>query len=164
MDADAALANGLARDLDAAFPLLVADHQDRLYTIALRLLGDRRDAEEVAQDALVRAFRAMRGYPRESEGATAVFFDDLPELKEQPAIIQKSDGGANYTTTDLATINYRIETWKPDEIVYVTDARQQLHFRQLFAIFRRWMPFRFDASTMIFSTSGSGSGVREPFS
>jgi RNA polymerase sigma factor (sigma-70 family) len=65
MDTDAALAHGLARDLDAAFPRLVAEHQDRLYTIALRLLGDRRDAEEVAQDALVRAFRAIRGYPRE---------------------------------------------------------------------------------------------------
>jgi RNA polymerase sigma-70 factor (ECF subfamily) len=69
MDADAALANGLARDLEAAFPVLVANHQDRLYTIALRLLGDRRDAEEVAQDALVRAFRAMRGYPRERVAA-----------------------------------------------------------------------------------------------
>ena len=65
MDTDVALANRLARDVDAAFPALVAEHQDRLYTIALRLLGDRRDAEEVAQDALVRAFRAMHGYPRE---------------------------------------------------------------------------------------------------
>lgn len=65
MDPDTALAARLARDVDGAFPSLVADHQDRLYTIALRLLGDRRDAEEVAQDALVRAFRAMRGYPRE---------------------------------------------------------------------------------------------------
>lgn len=65
MDTDVALANRLARDVDAAFPALVADHQDRLYTIALRLLGDRRDAEEVAQDALVRAFRAMHEYPRE---------------------------------------------------------------------------------------------------
>ena len=64
MDTDPALADQLARDVDAAFPALVADHQDRLYTIALRLLGDRRDAEEVAQDALVRAFRAMHGYPR----------------------------------------------------------------------------------------------------
>jgi RNA polymerase sigma factor (sigma-70 family) len=69
MDTDAALAHGLARDLDAAFPRLVADHQDRLYTIALRLLGDRRDAEEVAQDALVRAFRAIRGYPPERVAA-----------------------------------------------------------------------------------------------
>ncbi|MEO8273318.1 MAG: RNA polymerase sigma factor [Chloroflexota bacterium] len=65
MDTDAALAHRLARDVDAAFPALVAEHSDRLYTIALRLLGDRRDAEEVAQDALVRAFRAMHGYPRE---------------------------------------------------------------------------------------------------
>ena len=65
MDTDTALATRLARDVDAAFPDLVTAHQDRLYTIALRLLGDRRDAEEVAQDALVRAFRAMHGYPRE---------------------------------------------------------------------------------------------------
>lgn len=63
MDTDTALANRLARDVEAAFPSLVAEHQDRLYTIALRLLGDPRDAEEVAQDALVRAFRAMQGYP-----------------------------------------------------------------------------------------------------
>lgn len=55
----------LARDLDSAFPSLVAAHQDRLYTIALRLLGDRRDAEEVTQDALVRAYRAIAGYSPE---------------------------------------------------------------------------------------------------
>lgn len=69
MDTDTALAKRLARDVEAAFPALVAAHQDRLYTIALRLLGDRRDAEEVAQDALVRAFRAMRGYPQERVAA-----------------------------------------------------------------------------------------------
>ncbi len=65
MDTDAALAARLSRDLDSAFPALVEAHQDRLYTIALRLLGDRRDAEEVAQDSLVRAFRAMQGYGRD---------------------------------------------------------------------------------------------------
>ena len=65
MDTDAALARRLARDVDAGFPALVTEHRDRLYTIALRLLGDRRDAEEVAQDALVRAYRAMLGYPPE---------------------------------------------------------------------------------------------------
>ncbi len=80
------------------------------------------------------------GLARESDGAIAVFFEDIPELKDHPALIQKSDGGANYTTTDLATLEYRMKTWSPDEIVYVTDGRQQLHFRQLFAIFRRWMP------------------------
>src|SRR5262245_51063584 len=65
MDADAALASRLARDVEAGFPDLVDQHRDRLYTIALRLLGDRRDAEEVAQDAMVRAFRAMQGYERD---------------------------------------------------------------------------------------------------
>jgi len=65
MDTDVALAAGLARDLEAGFPDLVDQHRDRLYTIALRLLGDSRDAEEVAQDALVRAFRAMQGYGRD---------------------------------------------------------------------------------------------------
>jgi RNA polymerase sigma-70 factor, ECF subfamily len=62
MDNDDALAARLARDLDGAFPDLVAGHADRLYTIAVRLLGDPSDAEEVAQDALVRAHRAMAGY------------------------------------------------------------------------------------------------------
>ena len=64
MDTDVALAAHLARDLDTAFPILVSSHADRLYSIALRLLGDGRDAEEVAQDALVRAYRAMAGYDR----------------------------------------------------------------------------------------------------
>jgi RNA polymerase sigma factor (sigma-70 family) len=69
MDSDTALADRLARNLDTAFPVLVADHQDRLYTIALRLLGDARDAEEVAEDALVRAFRAMQSYPADRVAA-----------------------------------------------------------------------------------------------
>jgi arginyl-tRNA synthetase len=79
-----------------------------------------------------------KGIARESEGAIAIFFDDIPQLKEHPALIRKSDGGFNYTTTDLATLAYRLETWKPDEIIYVTDGRQQLHFQQLFAAFHKW--------------------------
>jgi arginyl-tRNA synthetase len=79
-----------------------------------------------------------KGIARESEGAIAIFFDDVPQLKEQPALIRKSDGGFNYTTTDLATLAYRLETWQPDEIIYVTDGRQQLHFQQVFTAFRRW--------------------------
>ena len=79
-----------------------------------------------------------RGIARESEGAIAIFFDDPSLLKEQPALIRKSDGGFNYTTTDLATLAYRLETWRPDEIIYVTDGRQQLHFQQVFTAFRKW--------------------------
>jgi arginyl-tRNA synthetase len=85
-----------------------------------------------------------RGLARESEGAMAVFFDDVPELKGRPALVQKSDGAFNYTTTDLATLQFRMEggcgMGAPDEIIYVTDGRQQLHFQQLFAAFRRWQP------------------------
>ncbi len=79
-----------------------------------------------------------RGIARESEGAIAIFFDDVPQLKDKPALVRKSDGGFNYTTTDLATLQHRIETWQPQEIIYVTDGRQQLHFQQLFAAFRKW--------------------------
>jgi len=62
MDTDSPLLADLARDLDGSFEKLVLEHQDRLYSIALRILGDPRDAEEAAQDALVRAYRALAGY------------------------------------------------------------------------------------------------------
>jgi arginyl-tRNA synthetase len=81
-----------------------------------------------------------RGIARESEGAVVVFFDDDPQLRDHPALLQKSEGAANYATTDLATLEHRLTTWKPDLIIYVTDGRQQLHFQQIFAIFRRWHP------------------------
>jgi RNA polymerase sigma-70 factor, ECF subfamily len=61
-DLDAALSARLAADLDTAFDALVRAHVDRLFSIALRILGDRGDAEEAAQDALVRAYRALEGY------------------------------------------------------------------------------------------------------
>jgi RNA polymerase sigma-70 factor, ECF subfamily len=61
-EADRLLVAALARDLDATFPDLVSAHQDRLYSIALRMLGDPHDAEEAAQDALVKAYRALGGY------------------------------------------------------------------------------------------------------
>jgi arginyl-tRNA synthetase len=77
---------------------------------------------------------------RESEGAVAVFFEDNQQLKAHPALIRKSDGAFNYMTTDLATLAHRLETWHPDEIVYITGGPQQLHFQQLFAMFRRWRP------------------------
>ena len=100
---------------------------------------------EVVADLLVNKIA------RESEGAVGVFSDgSLPpkedpflvhregEWMPDPALVRKSDGGFNYTTTDLATINYRLKTWSPDEIVYVVDDRQSGHFKKLFATFARW--------------------------
>jgi arginyl-tRNA synthetase len=84
------------------------------------------------------------GLAQESEGAIVVRFEDIPALKDHAALVRKSDGGFNYTTTDLATLLFRWEggTWsvRPNEIVYVTGGPQQLHFQQVFAIFRRWHP------------------------
>ncbi len=62
MDTDLALVARLAANLDTAFPALVEAHAARLYTIADRYLGVPSDAEEVAQDALVRAYTALAGY------------------------------------------------------------------------------------------------------
>lgn len=69
-----------------------------------------------------------------SEGATCVFI----EGNAAPFIVRKSDGAYTYATTDLATIQYRRETLRADEILYVVDKRQSEHFQQLFATTRLW--------------------------
>jgi arginyl-tRNA synthetase len=72
-----------------------------------------------------------------SEGAVCVFFPDIPELAEKPAMIRKSDGGFNYATTDIATVDYRIQDLKADTVWLVVGAPQILHFKQIIAIARR---------------------------
>jgi arginyl-tRNA synthetase len=72
-----------------------------------------------------------------SEGAVCVFVRDIPDLADKPCIIRKRDGGFNYATTDVATVDYRINDLKRDTIWIVTGAPQQLHFRQIFEIARR---------------------------
>ena len=71
------------------------------------------------------------GLAVESEGALVV---NLESEKLGVAIVRKSDGGYNYTTSDLACVKTRVEEYDPERIIYVTDARQQLHFRQWFSI------------------------------
>ncbi|HEY8966334.1 MAG TPA: arginine--tRNA ligase [Candidatus Methylacidiphilales bacterium] len=91
-------------------------------------------------DATVRDLRA-KGIARESEGAVVVFFDgpdDDKQLADKPFLVRKSDEAFLYSTTDLATVAYRVERWNPARIIYVTDGRQQLHFQQLFATVRKW--------------------------
>ena len=72
-----------------------------------------------------------------SEGAVCVFFPDIPELADKPCIVRKRDGGYNYATTDVATVDYRINDLKADTIWIVTGAPQILHFKQIFEIARR---------------------------
>ncbi|HEV2046526.1 MAG TPA: arginine--tRNA ligase [Chthoniobacterales bacterium] len=77
------------------------------------------------------------GIAEMSEGAVVVFFRDIPELADKPAIIRKKDGGFNYATTDIATVDYRVNDLKADTIWYVVGAPQILHFKQIFEIARR---------------------------
>lgn len=72
-----------------------------------------------------------------SEGAVCVFFREIPELADKPIIIRKRDGGFNYATTDVATVDYRINDLKADTVWYVVGAPQSLHFKQIFEIARR---------------------------
>jgi arginyl-tRNA synthetase len=74
-----------------------------------------------------------RGIARTSDGAVCVFLEGEPA----PMIVRKQDGAFLYATTDLATIRYRLERWRPDAILYVVDHRQAMHFRQLFAAARK---------------------------
>ena len=71
------------------------------------------------------------GMAVESDGALVV---NLEEEKLGVAIVRKSDGGYNYTTSDLACVECRVKDYDPERIIYVTDARQQLHFKQWFNI------------------------------
>ena len=71
------------------------------------------------------------GLAEPSEGALVVKF----EAEKLPvAIVQKSDGGFNYTTSDIACVESRVKDYDPERIIYVTDDRQQLHFKQFFII------------------------------
>ncbi|MEN7973992.1 MAG: arginine--tRNA ligase [Verrucomicrobiota bacterium] len=89
--------------------------------------------ESFYNDRLPKMIEALegRGLAKESDGALIV---DLEEDGMPICIVRKSDGGYNYATTDLATVEARMEEFDPDRIIYVTDERQQLHFKQFFKI------------------------------
>jgi arginyl-tRNA synthetase len=82
------------------------------------------------------------GIARSDNGALVVFFDEHGKFKDQPFLIRKSDGASNYATTDLATVEYRKEHFHANEIIYVTDGRQQDHFQQLFMTADKWFKAR----------------------
>ena len=78
------------------------------------------------------------GIAEENQGALVVFLREHDRFKTQPFIIRKSDGASNYASTDLATLLYRVEHFGAEEVVYVTDGRQQDHFQQLFMTTGKW--------------------------
>ena len=78
------------------------------------------------------------GLAQQDQGALVVFLKDHPRFATQPFIIRKKDGASNYASTDLATVLYRVEHFNAEEIIYVTDGRQQDHFQQLFLTVDKW--------------------------
>lgn len=87
---------------------------------------------------LVYAELTANGLAEESQGALVVFHPEHPRFKTQPFIIRKSDGAANYASTDLATMLYRAEHFHADAIAVLTDARQADHFEQLALTSQKW--------------------------
>ena len=83
-------------------------------------------------------YMKKEGYAYLDDGALIVDVKEETDTKEvPPCIILKSDGAALYTTTDLATIIERMKLFHPDEIIYVVDKRQEMHFTQVFRCARK---------------------------
>jgi len=101
---------------------------------------DHQLGESFYNDRLAQVYRELSqaGLATESEGALVVFHPEHPRFNEQPFIIRKSDGAANYASTDLATMLYRVEHFRADAVVILTDARQTDHFEQLWLTTQKW--------------------------
>lgn len=94
------------------------------------------DVHELIPDMV--SYMKENGYAHESEGALVVDVKEETDTKEiPPCMILKSDGAALYNTTDLATILERMNQLQPDELIYLTDKRQELYFEQVFRCARK---------------------------
>ena len=113
--------------------------------------------------AMVEEFKA-KGLAVQSEGAWVIPVAEESDKKEvPPCILVKSDGSAIYATTDLATMVQRMQDFKPDEMFYITDGRQSLHFEQVFRAARKGgiVPADFPLTHLGFGTMNGKDG--KPF-
>ena len=113
--------------------------------------------------AMVEDFKA-RGIAVQSEGAWVIPVEEENDKKEvPPCILVKSDGSAIYATTDLATMVQRMQDFKPDEMFYITDGRQSLHFEQVFRAAKKGgiVPADFPLTHLGFGTMNGTDG--KPF-
>ncbi|MDO4638230.1 MAG: arginine--tRNA ligase [Leptotrichia hongkongensis] len=98
-----------------------------------------------------------KGIAREDQGALVVFFEND---KLSPAIVQKKDGSFLYTTSDLATMKFRKDELNVDEAVYLTDDRQQNHFKQVFEIGEMLgEPYNYKKTHVVFGIMRFGDGM-----
>ncbi|MBE0535545.1 MAG: arginine--tRNA ligase [Phycisphaerae bacterium] len=135
------------------------EHYQPVYdTLEVNLNQDNERGESFYADRLAGLVEELKGkgLAVESDGAMCVFPEGFVSKEGQPLpfIVQKSDGAFLYATTDLAALKFRIDELKADHIVYVTDARQKLHFEMLFATARLagWVPEHVALAHVTFGT------------
>ncbi|HEV56393.1 MAG TPA: arginine--tRNA ligase, partial [Phycisphaerales bacterium] len=114
-------------------------HCDEIYRrLGITFDDDEIRGESVYHDRLGDVVKDLqeRGLAVESDGAVCVFPEGFKSKEGEPLplIVRKSDGAYLYATTDLAAVRYRVEQLKARRVVYVTDARQGLHFEMFFAV------------------------------
>ncbi|KPN72585.1 arginine--tRNA ligase [Neisseria sp. 83E34] len=106
-----------------------------------------------------------QGLAVEDDGAKVVFLEEFQNKEGEPAafIVQKQGGGFLYSSTDLACIRYRVNQLNADRLLYVVDARQALHFQQLFTVARKagWLSENVVAEHIAFGTMMGKDG--KPF-
>lgn len=138
----------------------------RVYCIlGVQLSPDDERGESFYREQLADTVTALAscGVLVESQGAKCVFLDQFQgkDGKPLPVIVQKSDGGYNYETFDLAAIRYRIEKLGADRIIYVTGAPQALHFAQVFAVADACGWTKHDYSSVVMEHVAFGSVLGE---
>lgn len=114
-------------------------HCQSLYDrLGIDLSDTNMDGESSYNDDLKNTIEHLnaQGLLTESDGAQCVFLDEFrsKDGEVQPVIVQKSDGGYLYSTSDLACLRRRVGDFKADRVLYFVDARQALHFKQVFAV------------------------------
>lgn len=130
-----------ARALWQRFIDLSLAHCDALYArLGVKLTRADVQAESAYNDKLEGVVERLRerNLLEISEGAACVFLDEFKNKKGDPLpiIVQKTDGGYLYATTDLAAIDYRTHELSADRVLYLVDVRQSLHFKQMFTLAR----------------------------
>lgn len=131
-----------ALDLWKRFIDISVAHSEEVYSkLNVTLKHSDIYAESAYNDALPGIIETLKAKELavESEGAQVVFVDGMADKEGNPLgmIVQKSDGGFLYSTTDLAAVDYRCNTLKADRCLYFIDARQSLHMKQVYAVSRQ---------------------------
>jgi arginyl-tRNA synthetase len=152
----------VAREQWRILKKLTLDECNQIYRqLSVNLFDSDIRGESFYADKLVDVVGELKkkNLAKESDGAVCVFppgFENK-EGKPLPFMIQKSDGAYLYATTDLGALRYRVDELKADRIIYVTDARQKLHFEMLFAVAEMagWSKRNGDKVDLVHVTFGS---------